>query len=49
MNFLYDGTENLEYECINQTILNGNVMNMTLIIMEGNYGAIYADDYTCHG
>ena len=24
-------------------------MNLYLIIMEGNYGTIYDDDYTCHG
>ena len=34
---------------INQTILDGNVMNMSLIITEGNYGAIDSDDSTCHG
>ena len=30
-------------------ILDGNVMNMSLIIMEGKYGAIDADDPPCHG
>ena len=24
-------------------------MNRSLVIMEGNYGAIYADDYSCNG
>ena len=32
-----------------QTIIEGDVMNIYLIIMEGNYGAIDADDSTCHG
>ena len=30
-------------------IIDGNVMNMSLIIMEGKYGAVYADDYSCYG
>ena len=25
------------------------MMNMSLIIFKGNYGAIYADNSTCHG
>ena len=29
-------------------ILDGNVMIMYLIIMEGKYGAIDAYDYSCH-
>ena len=29
-------------------ILDDNVMKMYLIIMEGKYGAIDADDYSCH-
>ena len=49
MNPLYDGTENVDYERIYWTILNENLMNMYLIIIEVNYGAI--DDYysTFHG
>ena len=34
---------------INRTLLDGNVMNMSLFIIEGNYGAIDAGDSTCHG
>ena len=33
---------------INRNILDGNLMNMYLIIMEGNDSAIDDDDYTCH-
>ena len=33
---------------MNQTIINGNVMKISLIITEGNYGAIDGDDSTCH-
>ena len=36
------------YEHINHTIFDGNVMNMYLIIMEGKYGAIDYDDSSCH-
>ena len=34
---------------MNQNILDGNFMNMPLIIMEGNYGDIDADNSTFHG
>ena len=27
MNFLQNGVENVEYECINRTIIDGNDMN----------------------
>ena len=40
MNVLYDGIENVEYEYIDWSILDVNVMSMYLIIIEGNYGAI---------
>ena len=36
------------YKHINRTILDGNVMNMSLIITEGKYGAIDTDDSSCH-
>ena len=42
MNFLDIGTDNVEYEYINITIFDGNVMNISLIITKGNYGAIDA-------
>ena len=45
MIFLVDGTYEEYYQHINQTILDGNVMNMYLIFMEGKYGAIDFDDY----
>ena len=48
MNFLDDGKYEEEYKQINQTILDGNVMNTSLIIIEGDYGAIDDDDSTCH-
>ena len=37
------------YENINQTIIDSNVMNLSLIVMGGNYDAIDADYYSCHG
>ena len=49
MNFVDYGTEEEYYEQINWDILDGNVMNMSLIIMEGKYGAIDADNSSCHG
>ena len=49
MNFSDYGTDEEYYEHINQTILNGNVMNISVIIMEVDYGAIGADDSSCHG
>ena len=43
--FLDDGKNEEYYENINRT----NVMNMSLIITEGKYGAIDTEDYSCHG
>ena len=47
--FLYDGTENVEYEYTNRTILDGNIMIMYLITTKRNYEAIDADDTSYHG
>ena len=44
-----DVTNEEEYEHINRTIIDGNMVNISVIIMEGNFGAIGADDSTCHG
>ena len=33
---------------MNKTIINCNVMKMSLIITERNYGDIDTDDYTCN-
>ena len=49
MNFVDYGTDEEDYEHINWTILDVNVMNISLGIIEGNYGAIDADDSSCHG
>ena len=42
INFLGYGTDNVEYEFIDRTILYGNIMNMSLIVLKGNYGDIDA-------
>ena len=47
--FLDDGIYEEIYEHIIQTILDGNVMNMYMIIMEGKYGAIDTDYSSCRG
>ena len=47
--FLDDGIDGKYYKNINRNILDGNVMNISLIIMEGKYGAIDTDNYSCHG
>ena len=47
--FFDDGTDEEYYEHINRTIIDGNVMNMYLIIMEGKYGATDAHNFSCHG
>ena len=44
MNFLYDGTDEEYHKNINITILYGNVMNMSLIIMEEKYCTTDTDD-----
>ena len=47
--FLYDVTDEEYYKNINRTILDGNVMNIYLIITEGKYGSIDTDYYSCNG
>ena len=49
MNVIDDGTGDVDYECIQKSILDSNVVNMSLIIIEGNDGSIDAADSTCHG
>ena len=44
MNFTDDVTYEVYYEHINITILDVNVINMSLIIYKGNYDAIDAYD-----
>ena len=47
--FLDDGTDEEYYENINWNIIDGNVTNMSLIIMKGKNGVIDTDDSSCHG
>ena len=49
MNFTNDRTYEVGHEQINRTIIDGNVNNIKLIISEGNFGAIDADDNSLHG
>ena len=49
MNFIDDGTDEVEYEKINITIIDGDFTNISLIIYKGNYYAIDAYDTSCHG
>ena len=49
MNFLDDVIDERYCEHIHQNVLDGNVMNMSLIIMKEIYGAIDAGDFVCHG
>ena len=49
MSFLDDGTDEEVYEHSNRTVLDGNVMNMCLIVMEVKCGAIDADYSSCNG
>ena len=43
MNTLDDGTDEEIYKPINRDILDGNVMNISLVIMK------HTDDSSCHG
>ena len=43
MNFIYDGTYDIEYEHINRTIIDGDFTKMLLIICKGNFGAINSE------
>ena len=49
MIFKDEGIDEVYKKNINRTILDGNVMNMSLIIIEGKYGAIDTGDFLCHG
>ena len=44
MNFICDGTDDVEYEHISITLINVNVTNISLVISKGEFGAIYAED-----
>ena len=48
-NFIGDGTYEEDYKHINLTVIDVNLMNTSLISMEGKYGAIDADNSSCHG
>ena len=47
--FLDNVTDAENYKHINRAIVDGNVMNMSLIIMKVKYGTIDTDDSSCHG
>ena len=49
MKFVDDGTDEEDYEHINRTNFDINVMKISLIITKGKYGAIDADYYSCRG
>ena len=49
MNFLDDETDELDYEKIIRTILDGDVTNISLITSNGKFYAIDADNNSCHG
>ena len=49
MIFLNDGKYGEYYENINQTVIHGNVVNISLIITKVKYGALDTDDSSCHG
>ena len=44
----YDGLNEEIYKHIYQTILDGSVMKISLIMMEGTFGAIFTYDSSCH-
>ena len=48
MNFIYYITYEVEYEIINRTIIDGNFINISLIISKVNYGDVYAEDTSFH-
>ena len=49
MNFLDNGIDERYYKNMNQTIFDGNVIKISLIINEGKYGAIDTCYSLCHG
>ena len=49
MKLLDDVTDEENYKHINRNIIDGNVMSMSLIIMERKYGVIDTNYSSCHG
>ena len=49
MNCLDYIKDDVDYEFINIAIIDGNVVNMSLITSKGKYDAIDADHTSCHG
>ena len=47
--FIYHGTDYVEYKKIHQTILDGSVYNMSVVIFEGKVYAIDAEYFSCQG
>ena len=44
MNFMDQGTDGVDYEHINKTIIYGSVANILLVISKVNFGVINAKD-----
>ena len=44
MNFINDGTDNIEYEHINLSIINGIISNISLLIYKGKFSSIDAKE-----
>ena len=49
IDFCYDGTDGEIYKHIKRTIIDGKLMNMYSIILEGKPGAIDTDHFSCCG
>ena len=49
MNLIDNGTDDVEYENIHYTILDGIISNMSLVISKGNVCSIDDEDSYCNG
>ena len=47
--FIYHGTDYVEYKKIHQTILDVTVYNISVVIFEGKVYAIDAEYFSCQG
>ena len=47
--YIYDVSDDIEHRNINQKVLKWSMSNIPLVVFEGTFGTIDAEDSYCHG